>query len=154
VIGNTRTDTNVDPTHTDVVIGIVTRAGMVLICQRPQGKSFGGCWEFPGGKREAGESIEQCLRRELREELAIDVTPLRALTTLDHDYPRGKIRLHPYVVALTEGEPQLLACQRALWVEPHELTNYRFPPANDRLIAEVIGEVSMPPGSGPVTAPG
>jgi mutator protein MutT len=127
VTGNTER-THTDAHRTDVVIGIVARTGKVLICQRPEDKSFGGCWEFPGGKREPGETVEQCLRRELREELAIGVTPLRALTTLDHDYPRGKIRLHPYVCALAEGEPQWLACQEARWVEPRELVNYPFPP--------------------------
>src|SRR3954454_21204073 len=103
--------------RTDVVIGVVmgraaggaTRAGKVLICQRPEGKSFAGYWEFPGGKREPGETLEQCLRRELREELAIEVTPVHALSTLDHDYPRGPIRLHPWVCTHDDGEPQLLA---------------------------------------------
>ena len=136
--------------RTDVVIGVVigggasgaARAGKVLICQRPPGKSFAGYWEFPGGKREPRESIEQCLRRELREELAINVTPLRALTTVDHDYPRGPIRLHPYVCLHAGGEPQLLACQRVAWIDPPALRNYQFPPANDGLIAEAIEYLS------------
>ena|SRR5437870_2550350 len=134
--------------RTDVVIGIVTRAGKVLICQRTKGKAFAGYWEFPGGKREAGESIEQCLRRELQEELAIRITLVQALATVDHDYPRGKIRLHPYVCAHDDGEPQPLACQRVLWVEPVELKDYQFPPANDRLIAEAIEYLSSVDGSG------
>lgn len=128
--------------RTDVVIGIVTRARKVLICQRPSGKSFAGFWEFPGGKREPGETLEQCLRRELREELAIEVAPLHALATVDHDYPRGPIRLHPWVCAHEAGEPQLLAVQRVLWIEPRDLTRYQFPPANDALIAEAIAYLS------------
>jgi mutator protein MutT len=129
----------------DVVIAIVTRGGKVLICQRPAGKSFAGYWEFPGGKREPGETLEACLARELLEELAIRVTPVRALTTIDHDYPRGPIRLHPFVCAHEAGEPQLLAVQDARWVEPAELRHYRFPPANDALIEETIGSLSAPP---------
>jgi mutator protein MutT len=141
--------------RTDVVIGVVigggasgaARAGKVLICQRPEGKSFAGYWEFPGGKREPGETIELCLRRELREELAIEVTPLHALSTLDHDYPRGPIRLHPWVCTHDSGEPQLLAVRRVLWVDPHDLPRYQFPPANDRLIAEAITYLSPRPKS-------
>src|SRR3954452_23518832 len=92
--------------RTDVVIGVVIghaaaggamRAGKGLICQRPEGKSFAGYWEFPGGNREPGETSEQCLRRQRRQELTIEVTPVQALSTLDHDYPRGPIRLHPWV---------------------------------------------------------
>ena len=122
----------------DVVIAVVTRGGKVLICQRPAGKSFGGYWEFPGGKREPGETLETCLRREVLEELAIRVTPVRALTPVNHDYPRGPIRLHPFICAHESGEPQLLAVQDARWVEPAELRQYRFPPANDALIEEAI----------------
>jgi mutator protein MutT len=125
-----------------VVIGIVTRAAKVLVCQRPEGKSFAGFWEFPGGKREPGETIEQCLRRELREELAIEVTPMHALSVVDHDYPRGQIRLHPWVCTHDRGEPQLLAVQQVRWVEPRELFDYRFPPANDALVAEAVAYLS------------
>ena len=135
-------ETDMDRRRIDVVIAIVTRGGKVLICQRPPGKSFAGYWEFPGGKREPDESIEQCLRRELREELAVDVTPLRALRTVDHDYPRGPIRLHPYVCLHAGGEPQLLACQRVAWVDPAALKDYQFPPANDGLIDEAIAYLS------------
>lgn len=133
-----------DPVRIDVVIAIVTRGGKVLICQRPEGKSFGGFWEFPGGKREPCETIEQCLRRELKEELAIEVTPLRPLTTVDHDYPRGPIRLHPFVCAHAGGEVRPLACLRAEWIDPAQLNRYQFPPANDRLIAEAMEALSAP----------
>jgi mutator protein MutT len=127
-----------DDNRTDVAIAIITRAGKVLICQRPDGGSFAGYWEFPGGKREPDETVAQCLVREVHEELAIRVTPLHALRTVDHDYPRGRIRLHPYVCDHTDGEPQLLACQAAIWVDPPDLKRYQFPPANDRLIEEAV----------------
>ena len=141
--------TALDPPRTDVVIGIVTRAGKVLICRRPPGKSFAGFWEFPGGKREPGETIDQCLRRELTEELAISITPVHALATVDHDYPRGRIRLHPYVCRHDHGEPQPLACDRVLWVDPAALADYQFPPANDRLVAEVTAWLSAAPAPAP-----
>ena len=124
--------------RTDVAIAIITRAGRVLICKRPAGGSFPGYWEFPGGKREAGETVEGCLRREVREELAMQITPLHALSPIDHDYPRGPIRLHPFVCSHDAGEPQLLACEDAAWVDPHDLARYQFPPANDSLLAEAV----------------
>jgi 8-oxo-dGTP diphosphatase/A/G-specific adenine glycosylase len=124
--------------RTDVVIAIITRAGKVLICQRPGGGTFPGYWEFPGGKREAGETIAMCLRREILEELAIEVTPTHALRTIDHDYPRGRIRLHPFICSHGTGEVKLLAAQNAAWVDPQELGQYQFPPANEPLIAEAI----------------
>ena len=120
------------------MIGIVTRAGRVLVCQRPEGRSFAGFWEFPGGKRERGETLEDCLRRELWEELALRVTPVGGLPTIDHDYPRGPIRLHPFVCTDAGSEPKLLACREARWVEPAGLRDYQFPPANDALIEDVI----------------
>ncbi len=128
----------------DVVIGIIRRAGKVLICQRPEGKSFAGYWEFPGGKLEPGETLRECLEREVWEELAIRVRPTLALPVIDHDYPNGPIRLHPYVCQHVEGEPQMLACQAVKWVEPSDLRAHQFPPANDELIEEAI--TSLCPG--------
>ena len=125
----------------DVVIGIIRRAGKVLICQRPEGKSFAGYWEFPGGKREPGETVRQCLEREVWEELNIRIRPNLALPAVDHDYPRGPIRLHPYVCEHVEGEPQMLACQAVKWVEPDELRAHQFPPANDELIEDAIASL-------------
>lgn len=131
----------------DVVIAVIIRGGQVLICRRAAGASFAGFWEFPGGKREPGETIAQCLGRELREELAVRVEPFHALKTIDHDYPSGRIRLHPYVCHLIEGEPKPIASHATRWVEPRELTDYPFPPANERLIDEVIHYLSLPPRS-------
>jgi len=147
-------DSASDDARTDVAIAIITRADRVLICQRPPRGSFAGFWEFPGGKREPGESITDCVIREVKEELAIDVTPLHALRAVDHDYPGRRIRLHPYVCALIAGEPQLLACQAAKWVAPPDLMCYQFPPANEQLIREAIEYLSrpLPAPSDPVTA--
>ena len=132
----------VDPFRTDVAIAIIVRDGGVLICRRRPAGSFAGYWEFPGGKREAGETVTQCLVREVREELAMDVEPVHGLPTIDHDYPRGRIRLHPYVCAHRGGEPQLLASQAAKWVVPHDLRRHTFPPANDGLIECVIAHLT------------
>lgn len=122
----------------DVDIAIIVRDGKVLICQRPADAAFGGVWEFPGGKREAGETAEQCLTRELREELAIEVRPLERLEPIEHDYPTMRVRLHPHLCRHVGGEPQALACQRAIWIDPVALRDYPFPPANEALIERAI----------------
>ena len=125
----------------DAAIAVVIRADKVLICQRKDGDTFGGYWEFPGGKQEDGETLEECLRRELAEELAIRAKPIARLSAIEHEYPYAKIRLHPFICEHEEGEPQHLECQAALWINPDELTQYRFPPANESLIEEVLSFV-------------
>jgi len=127
-----------DASRTDVAIAVIVRGGKVLVCQRPEGGSFPGYWEFPGGKREPGESVIECLRREVNEELALRVEPVHALRPIDHDYPRGRIRLHPYVCTTNDATPRLIACQAAEWINPADLKRYRFPPANDALLDEAI----------------
>lgn len=121
----------------DVVIGIVTREDTVLICRRPAHTTFPGYWEFPGGKREAGESLEDCLRRELNEELAIGVEPCAALDVLEHDYPAARIRLHPYLCRLIAGEPRPIACDEVRWVRWDQFDAHQFPPANESLLRQV-----------------
>src|SRR5205809_378239 len=79
----------------DAAIAIVVRGQKVLICQRKADDTFGNLWEFPGGKQEDGETLEQCLARELREELAIEARPIARLPVVEHDYPQVLIRLHP-----------------------------------------------------------
>jgi A/G-specific adenine glycosylase len=125
----------------DVIIGIVVRAGKILICQRLQQGPLGGFWEFPGGKQEAGESREQCLLRELAEELAIRVRPIKVMDVIEFDYADASVRLHPYLCEHVDGEPQPLASQRAIWVSPAQLNDYKFPPANDDLIRTLIEQL-------------
>jgi mutator protein MutT len=133
-----------DRPRTDVAIAVIVRGVKVLVCQRPEGGSFAGYWEFPGGKREPGETVIECLRREVMEELALKVEPLHPLGTIDHDYPRGRIRLHPYVCATDDPMPRLLACQDAKWIDPADLKRYRFPPANDTLLDEAVAYLTRP----------
>ena len=126
----------------EVVIGIVLRDGRVVICQRRCDDPLGGYWEFPGGKREPGETDEQCLVRELREELAIDVRSLEALGVIEHDYPHVRVRVQPYVCQWVSGEAQPLAADRVEWALPAELPRYRFLPANDALIRTLASRFS------------
>ena len=122
----------------NVVAAVIERDGTVLICQRKTGQHYAGKWEFPGGKREDGETLEQCLCRELQEELAIRARPIGRLTVVEHDYPHVQLRLHPFVCEHEEGEPQHLECQATHWIDPPQLRGYRFPPANEKLIDEVV----------------
>src|SRR5688572_5349945 len=122
----------------DAAIAVVTRGGKVLVCQRKDDDTLGGYWEFPDGKCEAGETLEQCLARELREELAIAARPVVRLTTIEHDYPHTLLRLHPFVCAHESGEVQHLECQASHWIDPVKLRDYRFPPANETMIEEAI----------------
>jgi mutator protein MutT len=134
----------------DVVIGVVLRDdGRVLVCQRKPESHLGGYWEFPGGKREPGESLEECLLRELQEELAIRVRLISALAVIEHDYPPVRVRLFPFLCAHADGEPQPITCQRLEWIPPPRLLDYRFPPANDALIAHLVTHLSNDP---PATA--
>jgi A/G-specific adenine glycosylase len=133
----------------DVALAIVCRNGQILVCQRKPDGPLGGYWEFPGGKCEAGEALEGCLRRELREELAIDVRPIARLTTIEHDYPHLSVRLHPFICTHVCGVVQNLACQSSRWIDPPALRDFRFPPANGPLLEEAIAYFAAPPHSAP-----
>jgi len=122
----------------DVAIGIVVRDDKILICQRPSDGPLAGYWEFPGGKKETTETLEQTLVRELREELDIEVTDLDALAEIEFEYPSSRIRLHPFLCRHKSGEAVPLASQQLRWVKARDLREYRFPPANDALIEELI----------------
>jgi mutator protein MutT len=121
----------------DVAIAVVVDAGKVLICQRKAEDTFGGFWEFPGGKCEAGETLQACLARELLEELAIVVEPVETYPPIAHDYPNVRLTLHPFRCRLVSGELKLIECQAAQWVEPGKIRQYRFPPANAALLERI-----------------
>ena len=122
----------------EAAIAIVTRREKVLVCQRRDNDRFGGFWEFPGGKVEPGEPIEDCLHRELLEELGIAVRIVAPFPPVEHLYPHALVRLHPFHCELETGEVQHLECQDSRWIDPPRLVDYTFPPANEGLIAKVI----------------
>lgn len=113
----------------------------MLVCLRREGDYWGGWWEFPGGKREPGETIADCIARELREELGIDVIVVDALPVVEHLYAdRNRlVRLHPHVCRLAEGSaaPAPLQVQEARWCTPAEAAMLRFLPANGPLLRSV-----------------
>jgi mutator protein MutT len=118
----------------EVSAGLVFRADKLLITQRHAGAHLGGLWEFPGGKREPGESIEDCLVRELREELGIEVAVGELIETLQHDYPEKRVLLNFFRCEWRANEPQAIGCPAFAWVTREELCRYEFPAADTRLL--------------------
>lgn len=124
--------------HYDVTAGLIrNEAGALLIAKRPEDKLLGGLWEFPGGKQDEGESLPDCLARELREELAISVEVGGFFIKVDHAFTHFKITLHAFECRyLPEGgEPQALECAAWAWVDEAELGQYAFGAADRQIIA-------------------
>jgi 8-oxo-dGTP diphosphatase len=106
----------VDRVVVEVAVGVLTRPdGAFLLTSRPEGKPYAGYWEFPGGKLEAGESVEQALRRELQEELGIDIGEAQPWRTEMIDYPHALVRLHFCKVFQWIGELQMREAQTFSW---------------------------------------
>jgi len=120
---------------------LIDADGRVLIAERPAGKSMAGLWEFPGGKVEAGERPEECLIRELAEELGIAVNEacLAPLTFASHNYPDFHLLMPLYVCRRWEGIVTPREGQRLAWVKPQRLRDYPMPPADEPLVAHLMG---------------
>ena len=102
--------------HTEVAVGILLRAdGALLLSTRPEGKPYAGYWEFPGGKIEVGETVEQALRRELIEELGVTIGPAEVWKVTEHDYPHALVRLHWCKVYQWSGEFEMREGQTMSW---------------------------------------
>ena len=108
-----------------------------MITRRPEGVHLEGFWEFPGGKQEEGESLRECLEREIREELGLRIKAARALMTVDHDYGFKSISLHIFKCEHLSGEPMALQCQEVRWEDPSRLGELDFPPP-DRKVVEYL----------------
>jgi mutator protein MutT len=117
-----------------VTAAIIERAGRLLVTRRLKGTHLEGYWEFPGGKCDAGESLEACLRRELREELAVDAEVGAKLLTTSHEYPERRVELHFFTCELL-GDPVPQLKQEMQWVSREALASLKLPPADDELVA-------------------
>jgi len=117
-----------------VAAAIIQQDGRFLIAKRKAGTHLGGFWEFPGGKQEPGESLETCLRRELQEELGIEITAPEPFRVIRHEYPDKTVELHFFRCSVAGGEAQPLGCDELRWVEPGELASVTFPPADQSVI--------------------
>ncbi len=122
-----------------VVAAVVERDGRFLVTQRAPGAHLGGCWEFPGGKCESGESLHDALRREMLEELDVRIDIDELLDTVDHVYPDRTVRLHFYRCHL-KGELRPRQEQATRWVARTALASLEFPPADAALIAKLASD--------------
>lgn len=111
--------------------------GQILIDRRPQKGLLGGMWEFPGGKLEPNETIQDCIKREIREELAIEIKVGNHLITVDHAYSHFRVTLQVYLCSHVSGEPQAIECDEIRWVSIEELDRFPFPAANVKIIEAI-----------------
>ncbi len=121
----------------EVAAGLIHRDGRYLIARRKAGVHLAGYWEFPGGKREAGETLEECLQRELREELNVRVDIPVPYRIVRHEYPEKVVELHFFRCVIESGEAEALDCAELRWVLPEEFSLFEFPPA-DGVILEAL----------------
>lgn len=130
------------PHHHISVAIIRNEQNQLLIAQRPEEAMLGGLWEFPGGKQEAGESSEEALIREIKEELGVEITILHEFMQLDHAYSHFTIHMTAYLCAQVDASatPEPKASQQIRWISIDELTHYPFPKANRLLTLALIDE--------------
>jgi A/G-specific adenine glycosylase len=120
--------------HYEIGAGIIWKRGRILIQRRPPQGLLGGLWEFPGGKRERGETFEECVRREVREEVGIQVQVRGEVAVVAHGYSHFSITLHAFTCQYVRGHVHLLHATAFKWVRPLELKDYAFPAANRKII--------------------
>ncbi|HVI25894.1 MAG TPA: Nudix family hydrolase [Xanthomonadaceae bacterium] len=123
----------------DVIAGVIADPrGRVLLARRTEGRDLAGFWEFPGGKREPGESAEAALVRELHEELGIEAEPGEPLIAVPQQYPHKRLRLDVRAIASWRGTPRGHEGQALAWVPPHRLPDYPMPPADRPVVAALL----------------
>lgn len=122
--------------HKQIGVAVIwNEQRQVLIDRRRPDGLLGGLWEFPGGKLEPGETIEACIKREIQEELGIEIEVGDRLITIDHAYTHFRVTLNVYHCRYVRGEPQPIACDEVRWVRVDELDQFPFPKANVQIIA-------------------
>ncbi len=122
---------------TEVVAALIWQEDRFMICQRPAHKARGLLWEFVGGKVEAGETKEQALIRECREELNVLLSVGKTFMDVVHEYPDINVHLTLYHATIAEGEPQMLEHNDIKWITPSEIPNYEFCPADEEILERI-----------------
>ena len=113
---------------------IIWKEGRVLITKRPEGSHLEGLWEFPGGKQEGKETLKECLIREIKEELGMEILPDSPLLTVRHEYETKWITLYTFNCIHLKGHPSPMEGQETRWVAPGDLRTYTFPPPDNKVI--------------------
>ncbi len=129
---------------TEVVAALIWRDGKFMICQRPAHKARGLLWEFVGGKVEVGESKEQALIRECREELDVLISVGEIFMEVTHKYPDLTVHLTLFHATVAQGEPKKLEHNDIKWIAPSEIPNYDFCPADVEILAKIIERYGRP----------
>ena len=122
---------------TEVVAALIWNNDKFMICQRPAHKARGLLWEFVGGKVEPGETKEEALIRECREELAVTLTVNNVFMDVIHEYPDLTVHLTLFNAVIAEGEPLKLEHEDIQWIAPSEISNYEFCPADVEILARI-----------------
>jgi 8-oxo-dGTP diphosphatase len=120
--------------HINVSAALIFQNGSILITKRLPGYHLAGLWEFPGGKQEPDESLEECLEREIKEELDIEVRAEKLISTVRHEYEKKIVSLHFFNCILISGVPRAIECQEFKWIKPEDLILYDFPPPDKKII--------------------
>jgi mutator protein MutT len=120
-----------------VAAAVIEREGRFLVTRRQAGVHLAGTWEFPGGKCDSGESLPDCMARELREELAVEADVGNEVLTTTHEYEDRRVELH-FLRCRISGEPSPLLGQAMRWVSRQELEDLAFPPADAELIRLLV----------------
>jgi len=107
---------------------------LILIDRRLDKGLLGGFWEFPGGKIEGNETVQECIKREVLEEIGIEIAVDSHLITIDHTYSHFRVNLQVYNCRYLSGEARAIECEEIRWVTIEELDNYTFPAANQEII--------------------
>ncbi|WYM01131.1 MAG: 8-oxo-dGTP diphosphatase MutT [Gloeotrichia echinulata CP02] len=124
------------PPHKIIGVAIIWNdQQQILIDRRRAGGAMGGLWEFPGGKVEPGETVEECIRREISEELGIEIEVGEHLITIDHTYTHLRVTLTAHHCRHLTGVPQPIECDEIRWVGLTDLDQFTFPQANFQIIA-------------------
>jgi len=126
--------------HYDIAVGIIWKKDKLLIAKRKTTQMLGGLWEFPGGKKEDNESLEDAVLREILEETNLKVAVGRKYCTVKHAFTHFKITLHAYYCTVQSGEAQAVSSDALEWVYPSDLEEYPFPTANRKIIEVVRGD--------------
>lgn len=129
---------------TQVVAALIRENGRFLICRRPAHKARGMLWEFVGGKVEAGETKEQALIRECKEELGIRIEVQSLFAELTHVYPDLTVHLSLFLARIAEGIPQLLEHSALRWISVAEIDAYEFCPADQEILLKLKSLRELP----------